>query len=125
MLNSGGAIVSEYPPGTLPSKYRFPERNRIITGLSRGLVVVEAPEKSGSLITADFCLDYNRELLFHRVGIDSGRGDGARRYIVDGAGVIGDSGEIFRRLSLGGSQSTGKSGNLMEQLEEDLALEGV
>ncbi len=54
ILESGGAIISEYPPGTKPEKYHFQERNRIISGLSQAILVVEAKEKSGALITANF-----------------------------------------------------------------------
>ncbi len=58
-----GAIFSEYPPGSLPLPHRFPERNRIVSGLSRGVVVAEAPERSGALITARLALDQGREVM--------------------------------------------------------------
>ncbi len=58
-----GAIFSEYPPGSLPLPYRFPERNRIVSGLSRGVIVAEAPERSGALITARLALDQGREVM--------------------------------------------------------------
>jgi len=69
IMKRGGCLVSEYPPETPGSKWTFPERNRIISGLSFGVMVVEAPAKSGALITADFALEQNRELFLHPAGI--------------------------------------------------------
>ncbi len=68
ILERGGAIVSEYPPGVPPLSYHFPARNRIISGLSRSVVVVQAPERSGALITAEHALDQGRDLWVHAAG---------------------------------------------------------
>ncbi len=73
IMRRGGCLVSEYPPETPGSKWTFPERNRIISGLGFGVMVVEAPAKSGALITADFALEQNRELFLHPVGISYSR----------------------------------------------------
>jgi DNA processing protein len=88
LLQTGGAIVSEYPPGTPPFKWHFPQRNRIISGLCTCTVVVEAGEKSGALITADFALEQNRD-----VGVAVGNsgapfGAGCRRLAEDGATLV-------------------------------------
>lgn len=61
IVAAGGLLLSEFPLDVIPTKYTFPSRNRIIAGLSRGILVVEAGEKSGALITADLALDYGRE----------------------------------------------------------------
>jgi DNA processing protein len=63
IVDAGGLIVSEYEPGVEPAPWRFPARNRIIAGLARATVVVEARERSGALITADFALEDGREVL--------------------------------------------------------------
>lgn len=63
IISSGGALVSEYPPSTKPDRFNFVERNRIIAGLSDACLVIEAGEKSGSLITAELASSYDREVL--------------------------------------------------------------
>jgi DNA processing protein len=63
IIESGGGILSEYPPGSPPLQYRFLERNRIVSGLCRGTLVIEVPENSGALVTAKFALDQNRDVF--------------------------------------------------------------
>jgi DNA processing protein len=70
MLTHGGCLVSEYMAGTPPEKWRFPQRNRIIAGLSEATVVIDAPGNSGALITADFALEQGRDVIVHRVSLD-------------------------------------------------------
>ena len=88
LLEAGGMLLSEYPPGTLPRTWHFPERNRIISGLCRSVVVVEAPEGSGALYTADFALEQGRDLFVHAAGLAGSTGAGTRRLSEDGAVVI-------------------------------------
>ncbi len=95
ILDRGGALLSEYPPGTPPMRYHFPERNRIISGLVRSVVVVEAPLDSGALITADFALDQGRELLVHEIGVSSKQGEGVRRLVDDGATTVRCAGDVL------------------------------
>ena len=65
ILNQGGCLVSEYSPGNGAEPWRYVQRNRIIAGVSEGIVVVQAPPKSGALITANFAIENNRDLYFH------------------------------------------------------------
>lgn len=66
ILKTGGCIISEYEPRTGMAKWHFVARNRIIAGLSPATVIIEAPAGSGALITADFALEYNRDVVFHQ-----------------------------------------------------------
>lgn len=70
IIKNGGCLISEYSPGEPPLKWRFIQRNRIISGLSEATVVMESPPKSGALITADFALEQNRDLYFHESALN-------------------------------------------------------
>ncbi len=85
ILNEGGSIISEFPPGTGSNKFHFPLRNRIISGLAKIVVVVEADERSGSLITAHQALEQNREVFAVPGPITSRQSTGTNRLIRDGA----------------------------------------
>jgi len=95
LLLRGGAIVSEYPPGIPALRYHFPARNRIISGLCRGVVVVQAPERSGALITAEHALQEGRDLWVHADGMTGTAGAGTRQLAESGAPVIRDSAKIL------------------------------
>ena len=83
-----GALVSEYPPGAEGAKEWFPQRNRIIAGLSLGVVVVEAPERSGALITAHRALDYGRDVFAVPANADNPKGAGSNRLLREGAALV-------------------------------------
>jgi DNA processing protein len=100
IVASGGALLSEYPPGTRPAKWTFPARNRIISGLCRCTVVVEAGKKSGALITADFALEQNRDLCVAGAPDGMTFGAGCGRLAEDGAKVVHNSVDILYELGL-------------------------
>jgi DNA processing protein len=95
-----GVIVSEYPLGTPPEGFRFPARNRIIAGLSRGVVVVEAARKSGSLITAQFALDEGREVYGVPGQVDSFKSSGVHWLLQQGAKLVQSENDILEDLAL-------------------------
>lgn len=89
-----GAVISEYPPGTGPHPAFFPARNRIISGLSRGVVVIEAAERSGALITAECALDEGRDVFAVPGSIFSDTSQGGHNLIKQGAKLIDKTGDI-------------------------------
>jgi DNA processing protein len=95
-----GLIVSEYPPGTPPRQGQFPMRNRIISGLSRAVVVIEAHEKSGSLITARCALQQGRDVMAVPGNPLSGRNRGGHALIRDGAKIVEGADDILEELAL-------------------------
>jgi DNA processing protein len=93
-----GAVVSQFAPGTRPLPYHFPERNRVIAGLTLAVVVVEAAEKSGALITAGFAAELGREVLAIPGRVNSPESRGAHRLIQDGAALVQDAEEVIAAL---------------------------
>jgi DNA processing protein len=90
--------VSEFPPGTPPRGWHFPRRNRIISGLCQGVVIVEASDHSGSLITARLALEQGRDVMAVPGGVLSGRNRGAHALLRDGARVVEDAHDILEEL---------------------------
>ena len=95
IIKSGGCIISEYPLGTKPEKFNFPARNRIISGLSKGVLVIEARAKSGTLITIDFALQQGRDVYVVPGNINSVNSVGTNDLIKQGAKLVTRVEEIF------------------------------
>ena len=93
-----GVVISEYPPGMPPLQHHFPQRNRLISGLSRAVVVIEATEKSGSLITAACALEQGREVMAVPGNVLSGRSRGAHALIRDGAKIVECADDIVNEI---------------------------
>lgn len=97
-IAEAGALVSEFPPGTPPRSWHFPLRNRIISGLSRAVIVVEASERSGSLITARLALEQGRDVLAVPGSVASGRYRGCHALIRDGARLVETVNDVVEEL---------------------------
>ena len=95
ILENNGAIISEYPLGTKPEKENFPARNRIISGLCNGVLVVEAKPKSGTMITVDFALDQGRDVFVIPGNVDSVCSMGCNELIRQGAKLVTTPDEII------------------------------
>ena len=93
---ASGALLTEYAPGTLPLSGNFPVRNRILSGLSVAVLVVEAPERSGALINANTALEQGREVYAVPGPIDAPGSVGCNRLLRDGAGLVSDGWDLLR-----------------------------
>jgi len=95
-----GALVTEYPLGAAPEAWRFPKRNRLISGLSRGVIVCDAPEDSGSLITAGCAAEQGRDVFAVPGNVDSGHNRGAHRLLKDGAKLVECAEDVLEEFGL-------------------------
>ena len=122
ILDSGGAIISEYPPGFPPAKWTFPARNRIIAALCRSVLIAEAPKKSGALITAAFALEQGKDLWVASSGIEDGRFDrqGTKNLVNDGAEVIFSAIDILERWNKESTNYILSDNNLDDNAEINL-----
>lgn len=124
ILECGGALVSEFPPGTEALRHHFPIRNRIIAGLARGTVVVEAAERSGSLLTARSALEANRDVLTVPGSIYAPGSAGPHRLIQLGAKLIHEPDDLITELGLErGSEEQQSRVALPDSHEEQVLLD--
>jgi DNA processing protein len=100
LIASSGLLVSEFPLGSAPEDWHFPRRNRIISGLSKAVVVVEAKQKSGSLITARLAADQGRDVMAVPGTFVGGRNRGANALLRDGAKLVESAVDILQELGM-------------------------
>jgi|UniRef100_A0A7C3UU68 DNA processing protein len=117
-----GAIISEFNLGTPPDRFNFPRRNRIISGLALAVLAVEAPEKSGVLITAWWASEQGKEVFAIPGPITSKRSEGTNRLIKDGATMVTSPAEILENLKIIPSKKEGRKLELSAEEEKVLAL---
>ncbi len=122
-----GCLLSEYPPRTEPKPYFFPQRNRIIAGLAELTIVVEAREKSGSLITADCALEQGKDVYAVPGRVTDPLSGGCNRLIRQGAGIVLSVDDLLRELSICGFREDRHAGteNLSLEKEERLVYSCV
>ncbi|MGA0103050.1 MAG: DNA-processing protein DprA [Steroidobacteraceae bacterium] len=100
-ISTAGALISEFPPGTPPLQHHFPRRNRLISGLALGVVVIEARQRSGSLITARLAAEQGREVFAVPGSIHNPLARGCHRLIRDGALLVESAAEVLAGLQPG------------------------
>ncbi|MBT5262713.1 MAG: DNA-protecting protein DprA [Candidatus Magasanikbacteria bacterium] len=100
IVESGGAILSEFPPGTVPTKFTFPKRNRIVAGMSIGTLIIEAGKKSGALITAQCAIDAHRDVFAVPQNINSPNAIGVHKLIQSGAHLVTQASDILEILEV-------------------------
>lgn len=122
ILATGGGLISEYPIDTMPSKLTFPMRNRIVSGLSVGTLIIEAPISSGSLITAKHALDQNREVFAVPGNIHNHNSQGTNNLIKKGAKMVTTIDDILEELNIQLAFKEIKNENQSVTTEEDIIL---
>jgi DNA processing protein len=128
-ISESGLLVTEFPHGSNPEDWHFPRRNRIISGLSKAVVVVEAKEKSGSLITARLAADQGRDVMAVPGTFVGGRNRGANALLRDGAKLVESAVDILQELGLDTSlthqspegRGGAKSGQVVEFTVDQIA----
>src|SRR3989344_913306 len=127
IVEAGGAVLSEYERDMKATLWSFPQRNRIISGLSPATLVVEAPEKSGALITAKFALDQNRDVLAVPGSTFSVNSAGTNKLIKQGAALVESAEDVLRAYGIELSNPIAKSSDRIAELnlspEENKILE--
>ena len=118
ILKQGGGLLSEYPPETPAATWTFPQRNRIMAGMTHATLLIEAGEKSGTLITARLAVDYNRELLAVPGNIFSQNSYGTHQFIKLGATVVTEPEDIIIALGLEPESQSNKRRPLLSPMEE-------
>ncbi|MBI4068482.1 DNA-protecting protein DprA [Candidatus Kaiserbacteria bacterium] len=114
ILNAGGALLSEFEPSMKANDYTFPQRNRIMAGLCHATLLIEATERSGTLITARLATEYNRDLLAVPGSIFSESSKGTHQFLKLGARLVASSADILDALGIAAATPAGKPENLTD-----------
>jgi len=122
IVELGGLLLSEYPPGTRGTRFTFPDRNRIISGLSTGVLVIEAKQKSGALITANYALSQKRKVFAVPGSIYSLNSCGSHILIKKGAKLVDNANDILQELDLPALPASLYKEDKTQTLEENLIL---
>lgn len=115
-IKQSGAVVSEFPMETPPASFNFPRRNRIISGLSQGVLVVEAALKSGALITSDFAIEQGRDVFAVPGKVGESAAQGTNHLIQQGAKLVTSTNDILQDLSVGLSRFCRSSQEVSEDV---------
>ncbi|MGX9893770.1 DNA-processing protein DprA [Francisella orientalis] len=118
IISNNGLIISELPLGTTVSRYTFPQINRIISGLSKEVVVIEVASKSGSLITAQHALEQNKEVFAVPRGIFSTSSQGCNELIKQGAKLVCDINDILEEINI-------NPNNLLQETSTKIAVDNI
>ncbi|KKR21305.1 MAG: hypothetical protein UT48_C0010G0053 [Parcubacteria group bacterium GW2011_GWE2_39_37] len=122
IIAEGGQLISEYPCGTQPLKHHFPQRNRIVSGLSVGVLVIEAAEKSGAIITSKFALEQNREVFAVPGSIFSTVSAGTNQLIKEGAIPVTAANDILTALDLSAATFYIESKKIIPETDEEKTI---
>ena len=125
ILEFGGAIISEYKPGTPSFQNQFLERNRIVSGLSIATIVIEAPERSGSIVTARLAAEQGRDVFIVPGSIDNPNYRGSHQLIRDGARLVASIDDIIEDLGLENSKSNSPAGELNSKQTQNSKIENI
>lgn len=117
LLEQGGCIISEYPPGTKPEPRFFIERNRIVAGLSQGILVIEAPERSGTLSTARFAIEQNRDVFVIPGALRDQNFIGSHNLIKQGAQLVTEPKDILESLGISEEKSSPQPLPFLDEIE--------
>lgn len=125
IVESGGCLISEYPPGTQGSRFTFPQRNRIISGLSLGTLVIEAKQKSGALITANNAFQQKRKVFAVPGSIYALNSKGCNYLIKKGAKLAESARDILKELNIGLSKFDSDNPAVGDNKEETFILQAL
>lgn len=119
ILEAGGALVSEFEPDFRATKWSFPKRNRIMAGMSHAVLIAQATQKSGTMITARLATEYNREVMTVPGSIFSESMEGNHNLIKDGATPITSGGDVLEALHIERGPADGSQSTLFDNLSDD------